>query len=78
MHLLLQAVRFSTSLAICAALLPSVFAEPVAASVGLTRSGAQLTTLLPQCSVRIDLFLLVVWGAIWCVCRRPLTRGTIP
>ncbi|KAG6362114.1 hypothetical protein INS49_010343 [Diaporthe citri] len=60
MHLLLQAVRFSASLAICAALLPSVLAEPLAASSGLTRSRSQLTTQLPQCSVRIDLFLLVV------------------
>lgn len=64
MHLLLQAVRFSASLAICAALLPSVLAEPLAASAGLTRSRSQLTTQLPQCSVRFDLFLLVV-------CRAP-------
>lgn len=62
MHLLLQAMRFSASLAICAALLPSVLAEPVAASFGLTRSSSQLTTQMPSCSVRIDLFLLVVWG----------------
>lgn len=63
MHLLLQAVRFSASLAICAALLPSVLAEPLAASASLTRSRSQLTTQLPQCSVRFDLFLLVVFRA---------------
>lgn len=74
MHLLLQAVRFSASLAICAALLPSVLAEPLAASAGLTRSRSQLTTQLPQCSVRIDLFLLVVWGVRYGVSAgRPLT-----
>ncbi|KAH8762628.1 hypothetical protein F5883DRAFT_560982 [Diaporthe sp. PMI_573] len=51
MHLLLQAVRFSAFLAICAALLPSVLAEPLAANAGLTRSRSQLITQLPQCSV---------------------------
>lgn len=63
MHLHLQAVRVFASLAICAALLPSVLAEPLAASAGLTRSRSQLTTQLPQCSVRFDLFLLVVCRA---------------
>ncbi|KAL1861693.1 hypothetical protein Daus18300_008661 [Diaporthe australafricana] len=51
MHLFLQALRFSASLAIGAILLPSVLAEPLAASAGLTRSRSQLTTQLPQCSV---------------------------